>query len=112
MIHLCRKFEKLFCLLDTNISQQGLWDPIGHLIENLDQRSRGGPMVDPSGPGPMRSGPHLGPHPVAMMQPRRLLLELPPLVIRAFWDPPGCLIGNQVWPSDVGPLGDLRDGGI
>ena len=72
MIHLCRKFEKLFCLLDTNISRQGPWDPMGHLIENLDQGSRGLPMVDPRRPGPMKSGPHLGPRPVAMMQPRRL----------------------------------------
>ena len=42
----------------------------------------------------------------------RLLQKLWVLAVKPFWDPPGCLIENQIWSSDVGPLGDLTDGGI
>ena len=68
-------------------------------------------MVDPRRPGPMRGGPHLGPHPIDKMKYRRLSYELESQVVRTFWVPPGHLIGNQVQSSSVGPLGDLREVG-
>ena len=74
-------------------------------------RMMGGPMVYPWGPGSM-SGPHLGPHPISIMEIRCLLHETVTSGRQAFRDPPDCLIGNQIWSSDVGPLGDLRDRGI
>ena len=64
IMNLCRFCTIVSLSHEESFSRQGLWDPLAHCMDDLDQGVEGLPLVNQGGYGPKGGGPRLGHHPL------------------------------------------------